>query len=685
MIALNLNNIPDYSEDLSKSEDQEISIKDDLSQLAIPSSPAIVVKRNEFPIPFDLSSENTINPPIEIELFYTKVQNPNWISFGKIQTGSPEKVFHFKSQEDGEFAFVLQTTFKDGSKRFCPVLKINIARIESEKAKEIDPSKNPLPLLNIAQNNSLLKDNSINNQSKSENLSNSFEISSNDNNASKLENSTAIEPFPGAIKTIAYEYTQNNQTVIKIRWITPQEMGEEKGNGEVVQLERAKSLEGPWQIIANQLDCNEAGYQWVATQYDAEPFYLKSITTDQYGKDWTYIFPKLIELASILKFGNETAQSPLDESNSNETSTDQPQTDISGLSLPLQTEESQRPNQIQAWSDPPDIPAPENHSNLEESQSGEPNDSSETTTTVSKKTSASTNSLENAKRKLFDIKFSQQTQQVRPNVPPPTNPQQFSVNPLFTQGLGVIFQAQQARNPNGYIESPSSGNYSSQSPNVDPELNSVNKTPDPPKRRSIFALFNKQQESQIVSQQTNAYNSVKNIPTTGYQTQMNAFPPGQRSAIAEDGSPIYYDDGKGNLFDANGVKIDPSQIGQQLTGSMNGTTMNLNDGASFIPNNSFNPMFNGTLNENSYLGQNAEYSNYSGFDQGFSQGTFNQPLNLPLYYGDYPQDSNLSQNASINNQYGQNYSSNSLHSLPQPDSTSRPNSRSVLPPKPSTH
>ncbi|MDO5566165.1 MAG: hypothetical protein Q4G59_05865, partial [Planctomycetia bacterium] len=98
---------------------------DSLSSFAPPRSPATVVNQRHFSIPFALTpSQNT--GPFSVELLSTNDQGKTWVSSGKIECPSSQKEFYFRADRDGEYWFVLRTSFPGGNRKTSPAHAIMI-------------------------------------------------------------------------------------------------------------------------------------------------------------------------------------------------------------------------------------------------------------------------------------------------------------------------------------------------------------------------------------------------------------------------------------------------------------------------------------------------------------------------------------------------------------------------------
>lgn len=336
--------------------------------------------------------------------------------------------------------------------------------------------------------------------------------------------------FPGKIKSISMGQTQAAEPTILIRWFRPEDAGEKKGKGGSISIERGESANGPWIPIVSNLELNQKGYWWRATQADTIPFHIRTISIDSYGKEWKDVLPQKLDLSSNL-------QGRLSGSNGSGAGNDRGVVSLSGIKDPLPGVKKDKPNSaISTWQDPPKPPeqSPFMETGLEKELKGRSDQGSGSTgSTLSSSHKTDTKGDPSSGSDYSDLQsYSPSPSPLglgnvnsRNSVPvpetryqPTTDPGRFSLNPLFTQGFSAIFRPSDRNSdhvptrvpPANYSANP----YTVGSMNQNPSPSGIQSVPqtgairqEASSRRSIFQAPERENPPASPQQPQNGYNN----------------------------------------------------------------------------------------------------------------------------------------------------------------------------------
>ncbi|MDO5580680.1 MAG: hypothetical protein Q4G69_06065 [Planctomycetia bacterium] len=303
--------------------------------------------------------------------------------------------------------------------------------------------------------------------------------SPNKNPASKEQVSEDIV-FPGKIKSISMGQTQSGEPTILIRWFRPEDAGEKNKKGGSITIERSESANGPWIPIVSNLDLDQKGYWWRATQMDTIPFHVRTVSVDSYGKEWKDVLPQKLDLSSNLQGRISGNGKP--ETNHYQGSV--PAIENKAPNLPEKKGASQA--SLSAWQDPPKPPeqssfmetglqkelkntvnsgsgtsvpnspsensgnfAPENNPLAGQGQNSGPYPGSGTGqnpgTGYSDLQSYTPSPSPNGNGNGYG-NGAQNNSAPQRRYEPATDPGRFSLNPIFTRGFGAIFHREESMN-----------------------------------------------------------------------------------------------------------------------------------------------------------------------------------------------------------------------------------------------
>ncbi|MBR5244331.1 MAG: hypothetical protein IKW13_08850, partial [Thermoguttaceae bacterium] len=240
------------------------------------------------------------------------------------------------------------------------------------------------------------------------------------------------QPATGKIKSLGPAKEKGTDRLILIlRWFRPSEIEEEarRGRPATIAVERSTSPNGPWTRVGENLDSEREMFFWYATDAETTPFYVRTVATDDEGNEWSDAIPQPLDLsASWVQAALGSYKGPKfnvkKSSDDEDGAKDAEKDDADAKKLG-----SKRLIRNASSTDSVDA----DDANLEDA-----------TKDGGKKADASSKKAESTKRAQANA-----ARRPRPNVPAPTNPNEFELNPLFTKGFGVLFQAAQTRRGDG--------------------------------------------------------------------------------------------------------------------------------------------------------------------------------------------------------------------------------------------
>ncbi|MBR4834306.1 MAG: hypothetical protein IKU86_08265 [Thermoguttaceae bacterium] len=228
-----------------------------------------------------------------------------------------------------------------------------------------------------------------------------------------------------------------------LRWYRPSELEEaRRGRPATIAVERAADPNGPWTRIADSLSSEREWFSWFAGADETKPFYVRTVATDDEGNEWIDATPQPLDLSTKWvrsALGRVVWPGSTDDEEEKESNDVDEKADSNAAS----GSKASVGGLIRNASSVDSVDVDEADDGEEEKESSASDGSKRSLSKKAKKNDAT----ERAQT------TSVSPRRPRPNVPAPTNPNEFSLNPLFTQGFGVLFQAAQTRRGDGESDS----------------------------------------------------------------------------------------------------------------------------------------------------------------------------------------------------------------------------------------
>ncbi len=388
--------------------------------LPAPAAPAKKVSDPSYRIPFSFPTANDANEAVAVELLCSHDQGASWYSYAVANADQGISAFQFEAPESGEYWFALKTSFKNGKSSYSSTrarlfdlpnesfalrddeLDPNDSFDMSLGAPELTPLEEPSEPLMI--NNAAFED-------QEPALPNAISLDA----SNALDEQTRKKPanastHPGKLKNITFGKDQDERLMITVRWFRPEEIDEQyRFVVKAFNVERAPEKTGPWTIVGEELDVNEKGYAWVATADEMKPFYIRTVVVDNQGVIWRDVTTGSIDVSNPevrSQLGAVKTPVPFPK-NDGKTSKDDEQAEKTFIKNTASTDS--------------------------ESDGGEDSAREERGQEKGKLVTG------------LDSANGVPARPKRPVIPPPTNPNEFQINPLFTRGFSVLYDAAQTR------------------------------------------------------------------------------------------------------------------------------------------------------------------------------------------------------------------------------------------------
>lgn len=433
-------------------------------------------------VPFTFPKDADSKSATSVELFCSPDAGTTWYSYAGQRPEDGADAFVFQAPKPGVYWFALRTRFANGTAAFSSTRAYRFVEAPStptgdwatadETGDSASASSAAATALTDSENATAPSDSFALNDDSAEPdapplgtpsaaSANGTEAKSNrlldlargaangeKSNAGKenAEPDAPTQPATGKIKSVGPAKEKGTDRLILIlRWFRPSEIEEEarRGRPATIAVERATSLDGPWTRVGENLDSERELFFWYATDAETTPFYVRTVATDDEGNQWVDAIPQPLDLSASWvqaalgsykgpKFnvektpddGTGDAKSDAENAPSDDGGKTEKRAKIGGGKLGGGNKRLIR----NAASSTDSVDAED--ANEESEESGKSGGSA-------KKAASTERAQASAPRRP------------RPNVPAPTNPNEFSLNPLFTQGFGVLFQAAQTRRGDG--------------------------------------------------------------------------------------------------------------------------------------------------------------------------------------------------------------------------------------------
>ena len=396
-------------------------------------------------VPFTFPKTADSQGAASVELFCSPDAGATWYSYAGVRPEDGASAFLFEAPKPGVYWFALRTRFANGTDAFSATRAYRFveagdlggtnagAATEASESFALNDDSNaadapPLgtPDETEAKSSRLLD--LARGKAKGEKSSGEGE------NAEASETAAPTQPATGKIKSLGPAKEKGTDRLILIlRWFRPSEIEEEarRGRPATIAVERAESPDGPWTRVGEDLDSEREMFFWYATDAETTPFYVRTVATDDEGNQWIDATPQPLDLSASWvqsALGSYTGPKFKVKKTSDDGSGDVKDDEKNGNAGKLGGGNTRLIRNAASSTD-----------SVEPKGADEENDNdgaTEEKTATKGKKAAST-------------KRAQAPRRPRPNVPAPTNPNEFSLNPLFTQGFGVLFQAAQTRRGDG--------------------------------------------------------------------------------------------------------------------------------------------------------------------------------------------------------------------------------------------
>ena len=420
------------------------------AKLPAPNANSTVVDASQYKFTFFFPQNADASEITAIDLLCSPDQGKTWYDCASALPNDRNKEFLFQAPEPGEYWFVLMTSFKSRERSFSSTKGMIFTQGAAEDSFALaDDGESSLDLSsdNLAEISDLSAP-SILPQSGEELLIDNASYAAEDvqpelttptapkMDAPELQDMQAppeeTTPRPGKLRNLSFGVGKGSGSLlVTVRWFRPEDLDAKYAvDVKSLSVERAPAPTGPWTIIAEDLDVNQAGYSWTATPEEMKPFYVRTVARDGQGNVWRDVTTTPMDV-----------NQPAVRSALGPVKTPAPFTDVA------KTEEAASKTD-----------ASEKKTTMIRNAASE---SDEPIGSTAKDDSDGADELKSEKRDVRLVSTVERSQskansvpRERPYIPAPTNPNEFQLNPLFTKGFSVLYQSSQARSE------PSSGKRS---------------------------------------------------------------------------------------------------------------------------------------------------------------------------------------------------------------------------------
>lgn len=405
-------------------------------------------------VPFVFSQGADSATATAVELFCSPDLGATWYAYAAVRPEDGRDAFVFQAPKPGVYWFALKTSFSGGGSAFSstrayrfvePASASSDASAASETFALNDDSESAAdaPPLGAPTASDVEKD-------PGEQANKLLDLARGTRRDAAPQKGEAGEvdasrPATGKIKSLGPAKEKGtDRLVLVLRWYRPSELEESRrGRPATIAVERATDPNGPWTRIADSLSSEREWYSWFAGAAETTPFYVRTVATDDEGNEWIDATPQPLDLSTKWvrsALGRVVWPGSKDDGRDGATDEETPSDGESDAESGAKSKASVGGLIRNASStDSVDVDAADvgNAGNDdEESESGE-----------TKRSRAKKMKKSDATERAQSTAVA--PRRPRPNVPAPTNPNEFSLNPLFTQGFGVLFQAAQTRRGDG--------------------------------------------------------------------------------------------------------------------------------------------------------------------------------------------------------------------------------------------
>lgn len=417
-------------------------------------------------VPFTFPKDADSKSATSVELFCSPDAGATWYSYAGQRPEDGADAFVFQAPKPGVYWFALRTRFANGTAAFSSTRAYRFVEAPSTptgdwaNAAETDalvPSADataPIDSENASASSDsfALNDDSAETdapplgtpsaasangtEAKSSRLldlargtANGEKSSAGKETAETSETAAPTQPATGKIKSVGPAKEKGTDRLILIlRWFRPSEIEEEarRGRPATIAVERGPSLDGPWTRVGENLDSERELFFWYATDAETTPFYVRTVATDDEGNQWFDATPQPLDLSASWV-----------------------QAALGSYKGPKFNVKKSSESEIGDAKDDAENAVSSDAGKLGGGNKRLIRNASSTDSVDAEDANEESEKVGGSAKKAASTERAQASRRPRPNVPAPTNPNEFSLNPLFTQGFGVLFQAAQTRRGDG--------------------------------------------------------------------------------------------------------------------------------------------------------------------------------------------------------------------------------------------
>lgn len=423
-------------------------------------------------VPFTFPKTADSQGATSVELFCSPDAGATWFSYAGVRPEDGVAAFRFEAPKPGVYWFALRTRFANGSAAFSATRAYRfVETTDSNGSGDLGGTPGGAAATEATETFALNDDSDVadapplgtpsaasatGTEAKSSRLLDLARGTTQDEktsveteNGEASENVAPTQPATGKIKSVGPAKEKGTDRLILIlRWFRPSEIEEEarRGRPATIAVERGPSLDGPWTRVGENLDSEREWFFWRATDAETTPFYVRTVATDDEGNQWIDATPQPLDLSAswvqaalgsykgpkfnVKKTSDDGTGDAKDAENADSDAGEQ------GANENVGKLGGGNKRLIRNASSTDSVDAED--ADLENANEENENGGDSTEEKKAAKKSASTKRAQ-----------ASAPRRPRPKVPAPTNPNEFSLNPLFTQGFGVLFQAAQTRRGDG--------------------------------------------------------------------------------------------------------------------------------------------------------------------------------------------------------------------------------------------
>ena len=430
-------------------------------KLPEPNNVPVVVESSQYNFPFFFPPTANTTGITAIDLLCSPDKGTTWYSYATVLANDKRKEFLFEAPRPGEYWFVLMTSFKTGKRSYSSSRTMtftegtepqkdnfaladdsgedsNLPAFESLPQAPSNPgvlselsdlSAPTLPSQNEGDDELLISNASFAGEDAQPEPTmptapNTGSVNLDD--AGGTGAGPARLAWPGKLRVVTFGAGKKTEKLmVTVRWFHAADLkAEDRIDVKSLDVERAPTESGPWTIVGEDLDVTQDGYSWTATAEEMKPFYVRLVAHDAQGNVWRDV------TTAPLDVNDKSVRNVLGP-----VKTPVPFTDVS-------EKKGDADESDDASNETKEKTKLIRHTASEDDGEEEGEDAvaiEARSETASKKGVRLVSTVERSQARSSAVA------RERPDIPPPTNPNEFQLNPLFTQGFSVLYQSSQAR------------------------------------------------------------------------------------------------------------------------------------------------------------------------------------------------------------------------------------------------